>query len=299
MEQISMRGSLSLPAVREITLPAPTPYPVTIVSPTRKLAWGEVLDCVLCHSWGRPGLSNRPSTQPAKTHEVTRKGSDLTVNSHSTRLRLFNRYYRFATGIAFTVGKRLPKYVSLDDICQQSLLGLWDATGRIEPDADNVRIRSFVYARCYGEIMDYMRNGVDHLSRVHRKHVRKNLDELEKRSKDEERDFTFSEDITTVSLDSTLLGDHCDEPVIPTTLHLETPNYTEEIETQQAISLLTGCLKGDERKVVSWYDFGGLKMREIGKRLGVSESRVCQIRQAAFERMKKRRRALALRDVVV
>ena len=47
-------------------------------------------------------------------------------------------------------------------------------------------------------------------------------------------------------------------------------------------------LEERERTVIELYYYKGLKLREIGEEMGVTESRVCQIRAAAIRNLRKK-----------
>jgi RNA polymerase sigma factor FliA len=66
---------------------------------------------------------------------------------------------------------------------------------------------------------------------------------------------------------------------------------TREAEVRRLRQELA-CLKERERLVIELYDMGALTLREIAARLGVTESRVSQIRTRALSRLRDRMRGL-------
>lgn len=71
----------------------------------------------------------------------------------------------------------------------------------------------------------------------------------------------------------------------------------EQIGRDQAIGILRQCLKElpeREQRILALYYFEGLRLREIAQILGVTESRVSQVRQATLQKL---RNALSQRGV--
>ena len=71
---------------------------------------------------------------------------------------------------------------------------------------------------------------------------------------------------------------------------------TEVIDTERRTAVIEAVkgLPERERIAVSLYYFRGLALKEIGSVLGVSESRVCQLRSQGTSRLKKRLRAKSI-----
>ena len=59
---------------------------------------------------------------------------------------------------------------------------------------------------------------------------------------------------------------------------------------ESVLSLHSGIEQLDdrERQVIELYYYKGLKLREIGEEMGVTESRVCQIRASAIRNLRKK-----------
>jgi RNA polymerase sigma factor for flagellar operon FliA len=59
-------------------------------------------------------------------------------------------------------------------------------------------------------------------------------------------------------------------------------------EDRDALAEALERLSADERTVMTLYYENGLKYREIGALMGICESRVCQLRSRAVDRLRKR-----------
>ena len=69
----------------------------------------------------------------------------------------------------------------------------------------------------------------------------------------------------------------------------ETP-IEEMMQNESVLHLQDGIeqLEDRERMVIKLYYYKGLKLREIGEKMGVTESRVCQMRASAIRNLRKK-----------
>jgi RNA polymerase sigma factor for flagellar operon FliA len=64
------------------------------------------------------------------------------------------------------------------------------------------------------------------------------------------------------------------------------PDPVDALQKQEATGVVMSELERKERQILRLYYFAGLTMKEIGQRLNLSESRVCQIHGQALERVR-------------
>jgi RNA polymerase sigma factor for flagellar operon FliA len=64
------------------------------------------------------------------------------------------------------------------------------------------------------------------------------------------------------------------------------PDPVEQIQKREATGVVFSALDPKERRILALYYFDGITMKEIGRRLGLSESRVCQIHGEALARLR-------------
>lgn len=213
--------------------------------------------------------------------------------------------------IAHTIHRRLPSHVEVDDLVSTGMVGLLTAVARFDP-ARGVPFKAFARFYIQGAIMDSLRDA-DWVPRAVRRKAqridrevagfyqkqgrRPSANEVATRLEVTTTEFdTLQRDAQIhrlTSLDMPLgedggatLGDHvpADQPDAEAT--------AIDDERRAAVINAVKGLPERERIAVSLYYFRGLALKEIGTILGVSESRVCQLRSQGTARLKKRLRAI-------
>jgi len=213
--------------------------------------------------------------------------------------------------IAHTIHRRLPAHVEVDDLVSTGMVGLLTAVSRFDP-ARGVPFKAFARFYIQGAIMDSLRDA-DWVPRAVRRKAqrierevsgfyqkqgrRPSASEVATRLEVSATDYnTLQRDAKIIRLTSfdmplgedggATLGDHiaADQADAETT--------AIEDERRGAVIKAVQSLPERERIAVSLYYFRGLALKEIGTILGVSESRVCQLRSQGTARLKKRLRAM-------
>lgn len=207
--------------------------------------------------------------------------------------QLISEHVEMARRLARTMSLRVPEH-RRDDLEGAALLGLTEAAQRFNPDRGEP-FGAFAIHRIRGAILDELRRG-DVLSRRARSSARRvdaaaaaiqarygraaSNDDIAHElgmSDAEVEDARAAGSVHAVPLDYS-------EPVAAT------PHPVERIERRQQERMLVAAiarLSNREREVMRLYYEDGLKLREIGKRLGVTESRVCQLRSAAVASLRQ------------
>jgi len=163
------------------------------------------------------------------------------------RNRLIENYMPLANKLAVEKKKSLPSWVSLDDLKSAAYFGLVDAANKFDPE----RLISFgTYAkwRIAGEMLDFIRESC----------------------RDTER--------CSISLDST------DENGV--SLASKIPQGVPVTDFDEFFEDLTKNLADLDRNILSMYYVDDLSLKEIGGKIGVSESRVSQLLKRSREHVK-------------
>ncbi|MEZ5425363.1 MAG: FliA/WhiG family RNA polymerase sigma factor [Pyrinomonadaceae bacterium] len=206
--------------------------------------------------------------------------------------------------IADRMAAKLPPSVEWDDLYGAGVIGLIDAVERYDASR-GVAFTTFAEMRVRGAILDNLRS-LDWASRNTRKRAREVQKafaqvEQKKGGAATEEEVAAHMKIPVAELRETmqelrgLTVSDLDERDSETGLSLidtiydEGENPLEKIEArerQKLLSTAVGKLPERERQVIALYYLEELNMKEIGEVLGVSESRVSQLRTQAIIRLR-------------
>jgi RNA polymerase sigma factor for flagellar operon FliA len=219
------------------------------------------------------------------------------------RDRLILHYAPLVKYVAGRVGSGLPAHVEQADLVSYGTFGLIDAITRFEPSRE-IKFESYAMARIRGAIIDELRN-TDWIPRSVRMKARQfertvaTLEAALQRSPTEEeiaaemdmdvedvRKFLGQLSlVNVVALDELLVDDDGSAPRLVDTLQdssaLDPQAMAEHGEARQLLARAVEQLPDREKVVVSLYYFEGLTLSEIGRVLGVTESRICQLHTKA------------------
>lgn len=211
--------------------------------------------------------------------------------------------------IAHRLLRRLPSHVMLDDLISAGVIGLIDAVDKFDPSR-KIQFKTYAAFRIRGAMLDELRSQ-DWVPRTVRQRASvlgKAYEEIEQRegraAADEEvaeaMGLTlegFYELLNTargLSLVSMNLGADDDTSLLDrrileslTVQADEGPlNLLKKKELQAHMAQIIDQLPEKEKAVVSLYYYEELNMKEIGRVLDVTESRVSQIHTKAMLRMR-------------
>jgi RNA polymerase sigma factor for flagellar operon FliA len=223
------------------------------------------------------------------------------------RDRLMLHYAPLVKYVAGRVGTGLPAHVDVADLVQSGIFGLADAIEKFEPER-GLKFETYAMQRIRGAILDELRSQ-DWVPRsvrgrardVERAHERLG-NQLQRTPTDAEvaaelqigvgelRDLYAQFQLTSVvaldelmvagrgdaSLAETLPDDEADDPVA---------SLVDQDNRRQLADAIAQLVERD-RIVVTLYYFENLTLAEIGKVLGVTESRVCQLHTRAVLRLR-------------
>ena len=210
---------------------------------------------------------------------------------------------------AHRIALRVPPHIEVQDLIDAGVVGLIDAIEKYDPSKD-VKFKTYAEFRIRGAILDELRS-LDWVPRS----VRKMLNKLEeayvtlehqigRQATDEEvaeemdlemEDFhqllRQASGVSLVSIDQTLNNDNCHKTLLDVTE--DSPDKTPfsqfaTSETKELIAKAINNLPEKERLVISLYYYEELTMKEIGKVLNLTESRVSQIHTKTILRLRAR-----------
>lgn len=228
----------------------------------------------------------------------------------ASRERLILNYASLVNAVAGRLGMRLPSSVEQADLVSYGMFGLIDAIEKYETDRA-VKFESYASARIRGAIIDELRSldwvprsvrskarAVDtaYGSLEGRLHRAPTMPEVaaEMGVQVSELRSTMSQLATTniAALDELLGGEESSSASLGDALRdskaVDPAGSVEDEELKFLLSRAVEQLSERERMVVVLYYFEGKTLAEIGRVLGVTESRISQIHTAAIGRLRTR-----------
>ncbi len=216
------------------------------------------------------------------------------------------RHSSLVKRIAYHLMTRMPSSVQADDLYQSGMIGLLWASRNYDP-AQGASFETYASIRVRGAMLDDIRKSDWTPRSVHRKarHMAQVMREIENQRGRDARDSEMAESLE-ISLDEYhrilqdvsgahmfslddpgMIGEATDE--IASEQQNEPLALLEQEHLQRALTLSIAGLPERERLVMSLH-YAQLNLREIAAALGVTESRVCQIRGQAMVRLRSRMR---------
>ncbi|MCW2699178.1 MAG: whiG [Blastococcus sp.] len=220
------------------------------------------------------------------------------------RDRLILHYAPLVKYVAGRVGSGLPAHVEQADLISYGTFGLIDAITRFEPTRE-VKFESYAMSRIRGAIIDELRNTdwIPRSVRMKARQFERAVADLEARLRRSPTDEEVADEmemdveevrkflgqlslVNVVALDELLTGDDGGgAPTLGDTLQdpgaLDPQAMAEHGEARQLLARAVEQLPDREKVVVSLYYFEGLTLADIGRVLGVTESRICQLHTKA------------------
>lgn len=215
------------------------------------------------------------------------------------------------------LGSMLPAHIKLEDLYSSGVTGLVKAVERFDP-SKNSKFETYAVLLIKGAIIDELRE-LDWIPRsVHQKAnlITSAQEILQQRLGRDPTDRELSEHLglTEEELDTILLrvrpailislnGDvsHNDEenaPISERIADAKAETSFEAADRKEYVSLLENAIANlpeQERRVLTLYYYDELMLKEIGKIMGISESRVSQIHTKALLKLRGRLQTFANR----
>jgi RNA polymerase sigma factor for flagellar operon FliA len=224
----------------------------------------------------------------ATAHTVARVDRDALIRGHID----------MAKRLARKVARRVPQSVRRDELESAALLGLTEAATRFDPCRGEPFV-AYAAKRVRGAILDELRRA-DVLTRRGRQGARRLAEATRAVEAQVGRPATTDEIATKLGtsieevsraraqLQSPALVPLDDVRDVPRTPEHQAPDEHVSFE-QQRRALAMGLAQLPERdlQILSLYYQESLTLKEIGDILGVTESRVSQLRSRALENLRK------------
>ncbi len=254
--------------------------------------------------------------QPTET-ELADLWSDYKLNATSKmRDALIVHYSPLVKYVAGRVAVGLPQNVEQADLVSYGMFGLIDAIDKFEPDR-GFKFETYAISRIKGAILDELRS-IDWVPRSVRSKVRQiekayaKLESIHHRAPSDEelaselrwtddqlqQAFTQISQVGMAALDEILAvgGDRGESVTLGDTI-ADTSTHGpmgafEVAETRQLLAQSINDLPEREKIVLTLYYYENLTLQEIGRVLGVTESRVCQIHTKSVLHLRARFSAL-------
>ncbi len=217
--------------------------------------------------------------------------------------------------IAQRLAIRLPPHISVDDLINAGVIGLMDAIEKYDPSRNNT-FKTYAEFRIKGAMLDELR-GMDWVPRSVRQKesaLERAYEELERRhgrpARDEEvaalLGLTLDDlydwlqqlnGVSLLSLDALgLYGQHGESfnllEVLPSDDGQGPVQLLQRQRVKELLARAIDDLPYQEKVVVSLYYYEELTMKEIGKILGITESRVSQIHTKAIFHLRSKLKIL-------
>ncbi|MGH3828357.1 MAG: FliA/WhiG family RNA polymerase sigma factor [Pseudonocardiaceae bacterium] len=227
----------------------------------------------------------------------------------AARDRLVLHYAPLVKYVAGRIGTGLPAHVDIADLVQSGVFGLWDAIDRFDPGR-GLKFEAYAMQRIRGAILDELRaqDWVPRSVRSRAREVERALERLESRLQRSATDAEVAAElgITTpdlrelyaqlqlasvIALDELIAvgrGGTSIAETLPDDTVDEPSALLDSAESRRLLAEAVSQLTDRDRVVVSLYYFENLTLAEIGRVLGVTESRVCQLHTRAVLRLRSK-----------
>jgi len=217
-------------------------------------------------------------------------------------------YAHLVKVIAYRLAVRLPPHIDINDLINVGIIGLIDALDGFDPDK-GVKVETYISFRIKGAMLDELRR-MDWLPRS----IREKSKQLEREyavmeaklgrpPTDEEMADVFDMDdeefqkllhkvsaAGVISIEDLGINEDGDERNILECL--ADPDSVDPVarmhlqETNSRLAAAIDELPEKERLVLSLYYYDELNLKEIGRVINLTESRVCQLHSQAIHRLK-------------
>lgn len=232
----------------------------------------------------------------------------LTEPTRPVRDRLLVHYTPLVRAVAHRTAAGLPTYVDIADLIQSGVFGLIDAVERFDPQ-QCPRFESYAAQRIRGAILDELRaqDWVPRTIRGRARELERAQERLEARLRRGVTDRELAGELGVAPRDLRGLTQHT-QLVSVEALDEASGGLSEMLaddaapdpmaviqarETFRQLSVAVAQLGERDRLVVQMYYLENRTLAEIGRSLGVTESRVCQLHTRLVGRLRGRLEELA------
>ncbi|HZX12336.1 MAG TPA: sigma-70 family RNA polymerase sigma factor [Candidatus Nanoarchaeia archaeon] len=267
--------------------------------------YGEIRRLLFC------GKTEEQTYQEKPLKQIVAEGGGETENTNRSNKKIRNKHLedvdletlglKLVKKSAYSIARRVPSYIDVDDLISEGWVGFEDSIRRYNPDL-NDNFGAYAKVRIDGAIKDYLRK-IDNVSRSTRS-KKKAVDEIRKKMLSSGLDASDEEVAVVAGLSLDKISEI--ETLVNASNQLSLEELTEKefqditgeqfdplvkIKDSKNKSLLKDALRKLSRRtreIILLYTIEGLKMREIGKIFGITESRVYQIYQSGLENLRSK-----------
>ena len=227
-------------------------------------------------------------------------------NDASYRDELITEYLPYVKRIVHRIAVHLPSTIDIDDLMNVGVIGLIQAVDRYDPSRDN-KFMTYAVFRIKGAVLSELRSR-DFLSRSNRRKIRdleNACTKLEQKLGREVDDLEIAEElgidveqvyrtkqmssISFISFEELGFSSRDEKEKLLSYLIDNDDNaltLTRLKELKEAVAKAIEQLPEKEKLVISLYYLEELTMKETGKVLNITESRVSQIHSQAILRLR-------------
>lgn len=230
-----------------------------------------------------------------------------TVREVDGKEQIIQEYIPLVKYIASRVMFGKNKYMEYEDLVSYGMIGLIDAINKFDNNK-GMKFSSYASIRIKGAMIDELRKNrpiskgaMDKLNRYN-----KAIEELQNELLREPTNNEISKHlgislsevaevenyinyISMVSLENVIFSDDEDINLMGVIEDKNSPSPDSYLEDKEKLEILTKAielLKEKDRMILNLYYYEGLTLKEIGKVLEVSESRVCQLHSRAIRNLR-------------
>ena len=241
------------------------------------------------------------------SNTATQRSRQIESTSDSHRERIIQEFTHIVKAMAYRLAYRLPAYMDAEDLVSVGIIGLMDAMDKYDPGRE-AKFKTYAEFRIRGAMLDEIRSMDwiprsvhERVSLLQRTHT-KLLNRLGRPPTDEE--VAAEMNLSPAELDEFLVRSrgavlvslddfNMHEPegakvldVLADTQHSDPLSIILNDRERERVAEAIQQLPEKERLVLTLYYYEELTMKEIGRILKVTESRVCQIHTKAVLHLK-------------
>ncbi|MDU1348964.1 FliA/WhiG family RNA polymerase sigma factor [Clostridium butanoliproducens] len=218
------------------------------------------------------------------------------------------KYIPLVKYIASRIIMGKTKYVEYEDLVSYGMVGLMDALNKFDKDK-GMKFSTYAAIRIKGAMIDELRKNspiskgsMDKLNRYNDA-----IEKLQNKLFREPNNYEIADElgvslqevaqvenyinyISVVSLETLMFSEEDDISLIGTIEDKKSPSPEKSLEEKEVLEYLAKALdllREKDKLVITLYYYEGLTLKEIGKILNVSESRVCQLHSKALLNLRK------------
>jgi RNA polymerase sigma factor for flagellar operon FliA len=249
----------------------------------------------------------KPESQKGKDPGIATRAKPM--NDDPMRNQIIMDYAPLIKYIAQKIAARLPSNIDIDDLFSAGVIGLMDAIDKYDPSRDN-KFKTYAEFRIRGAILDELRsqdwvprsvrevNKREDRARTELEHLygrppsEKEIAEFMQIPLDEYQERTGRTRVSLLSIEElgvTQNGDR--KSLIDCLENTSTKNPFVNLKNKavwDAIQKTVEELPEKQKLVLSLYYYEDLNLKEIGRILDVTESRVSQLHTQAVQKMRLR-----------